>query len=308
MTNASNLRCSIACFRHALGRQRVIDQELHRFDAAWIGRVAIEFLEKTRHSQWVVAGFRHGADADPVGFELIGARVVDLVLDRGALSREHGALRPGRAMRRRAQENRGQHGSRGHQTGVTLVDEPPDEMPLRDVRGLVRHHAGQLILIARGEDQAAVNGYEPSGHGKRVDDGIPHHEVEELMLSFLGAARQRMAYFLDVVADLRVFQHHPALIHLAEPAEAGAVFVLERHRRIGGAAQIRQVLIRRAEACRPAHTHACPQNQSRGKGSKWRPTFHTVYIDLDLECRSPDKVLPAGGPQRGSGAQSTSEA
>ena len=57
------------------------------------------------------------------------------------------------------------------QAGVRLVDHATHQMPLGDVRGLVRHHAGELVLVAGGEKQAAVDGDEAAGHREGVDRG-----------------------------------------------------------------------------------------------------------------------------------------
>ena len=69
-----------------------------------------------------------------------------------------GALdRIGRAAARGCSQQHGrQHGGGGQQSFVALVDELAHEMPLRDVRGFVRQHARQFILVARRRDQSAV--------------------------------------------------------------------------------------------------------------------------------------------------------
>ena len=95
-----------------------------------------------------------------------------------------------------AEQDGGQHRRGGDQAGMRLVDHAAHQMALGDVRGLVRHHAGELILVARREDQAAVDGDEAARHRKCVDDRIAHDEVVELMLAFFGAAREAMADLL----------------------------------------------------------------------------------------------------------------
>ncbi len=114
----------------------------------------------------------------------------------------------------------GQHRGRGNQAGMPLVDDAADQMPLGDVRGFVRHDAGEFVFVARRQDQAAVDGDEAAGHREGVDDGIAHDEVIELMLAFLGVAREAVADFLDVVADLGIFEDQPLCAHLARPHHA----------------------------------------------------------------------------------------
>ncbi len=126
---------------------------------------------------------------------------------------------------------------------MTLVDELTDQVPLSDVRGLVGHDAGQFVLVSRRQNQAALDGNEAAGHCERVDDGVLQDEIIEVMLSFLGVARQAVADFLDVILDFRVFEYDPGLPHAAEPAQARAIFIFERDRGGRGAPQVRQVLI-----------------------------------------------------------------
>ena len=76
--------------------------------------------------------------------------------------------RIGRAAARRcSQQNRRQHCGGGQKSLVALVHELAHDVALRDVRGLVRQHARQFIFIARRHDQAAVDGHEAAGDGRR---------------------------------------------------------------------------------------------------------------------------------------------
>ena len=108
-----------------------------------LGELRSSSLEHGRHAERVVAGGGHGADADAVGLELLGAGVVDLVLNRGALRAEDRALHDARvaAARGRAEHDGREHGRGREQAGVGLIDHAAHEVTLRDVRGLVREHA-----------------------------------------------------------------------------------------------------------------------------------------------------------------------
>ncbi len=110
---------------------------------------------------------------------------------------------------------------------MRLIDHAAHHMPLRDVRRFVRHDAGKFVFVARRQDQAAVDGDEPAGHREGVDDGVAHHEVIELMLAFLGVAREAVADFLDVIADLGILENEPLRAHLASPHLADLVLLLE---------------------------------------------------------------------------------
>src|ERR1700731_180088 len=108
---------------------------------------------------------------------------------------------------------------------MALIYELPDQVSLGDVRGLMGHDTGEFVLVSRRQDQAALDRDETSRHRKRVDDGILQYEVVELMLAFLGVARQAMADLLNVIADLRIFEDLSGLANLSEPTQSGPIFV-----------------------------------------------------------------------------------
>ena len=280
--DASDLLGAIARLGHPVRVDGVIDQELHRVDPVRGGLVAAHVAEEARHPERIVAGGGHRADADPVGLVLILARVIDLVLYGRALACENGALHGvGRAPARgRPQQDGGQHGGGRDQPRMALVDDLAHQVALGDVRGFVGHDAGELVLVARRQDQAAVDGDEAARHGEGIDDRVAHHEVVELMLAFLGPARQAMSDLLDVVAHLRVFQHAAALAHLPEPAESGLVLILQGHGRIRRAAEIREVLLGRIQPVGPADAGARAHRKCDEEGRQGVPQrVHSSSIE-----------------------------
>ena len=219
----ADLARAILRFRDAVRKNRVIDQELHRIDAARFGAGAAHVIEEAGHSQRIVARVGHGRDADPIRFELAAAGVVDLMLNHGALARQNGALdRIGRAAARRCSQQHGrQHCGGGQQSLVALVDELAHDMPLRDVGGFVRQHTRQFVFVARRYDQAAVDDDESAGDGLGIDLGIANDEVIELVLAFLRLAREAVANFLGVLLDFGVREDDPLLrISLTKPKPA----------------------------------------------------------------------------------------
>jgi len=108
------------------------------------------------------------------------------------------------AARGRSEDDGGQHGRGRDQAGVRLVDHAAHQMSLRDVGGFVGHHAREFILVARGQEQPAVDHDEAARHRERVDHRIAHDRVVELVLAFLGVAREAVADLLNVIADLGV--------------------------------------------------------------------------------------------------------
>ena len=140
-------------------------------------------------------------------------------------------------------------------------------MPLRDVCRFVGKHPGKLILVERGEKQAAVHRDEASRHGERVDDGVAHDEIEELMLPLLGVAGQAMPDVLHVLADFRILEHEVLLAHLPDVHQARAILVLEADRRIGRAAHVGQFLLDRPGTRDPGDAEAKRDRQRGGEGA-----------------------------------------
>jgi len=83
-------------------------------------------------------------------------------------------------------------------------------MALRDVRDLVRQYAGQLVFVARGIDQTGVNADISAGQGEGVDPGVINDKEREFMIPVVGLCGNAVAYFVDVLGDLRIFDQLPA--------------------------------------------------------------------------------------------------
>src|ERR1700723_4372945 len=223
----------------AIGKNRVIDEELHRIDAARFGPVVAYVIEETGHSQRIVTRVRHGRDADSVRLELAAAGVVDLMLNHGALARQNSALDRiwGAAAGRGSEQHSRQHGGGGHKSLVALVDELAHEVALRDVRRFGPQYTRQFILVADGREQSAVNGHETAGDREGVDRWLADDEVIELVLAFLRLAREAMANFLRILLDFGVSEDDAFLAYLVNEAQAGVIFIVDGNRRVCGAAQ-----------------------------------------------------------------------
>ena len=287
MIDASDLLRAIARLGHTLGRQRVIDQEFDRLDSVGAGRIAIQLFEHGRHAERIVAGGRHRADADAVGLEFLGPRVVDLMLNGGALARQDGAFHGVgiAAAGGRTQQNGGQHRSRRDQARMRLVDHAAHQMPLGDVRRFVRHDAGKLIFVARREDQAAVDGDEAARHRKGIDDGIAHHEVVELVLAFLGMAREAMADFLNVVADFGIFEDH-TLSRASGGPTSGRLGIPPRAKppQWRGCPNRADLALLARKTCPPSRRSRPRPPRGGGKGGQGFQELHSASRKRHLEC------------------------
>ena len=166
---------SRARFADALHRQRV---------AAQVGEGTVvvhavggfQLLEHAGHARGCVAGIGEHAEADTIGLTLHVARVVQLALHGGGLRADHRRLRgigvAGLAGGQHAQDQPGQ----AEQRGALRVDDAACDVPLRDVRQLVRQHRGQLVARRGDGDQPEVHADKTAGQCKGVDAAVAHQE------------------------------------------------------------------------------------------------------------------------------------
>ncbi len=148
-----------------------------------------------------------GADADPIRFVLIAARKVDLLLGRGALCHSHAGLSDIRVAARGAENQRPEHQGGGQNALAAVGVHRTGNMALRDMRDFVGDDAGELIFVPGCIDQAGMNTDIASGHGKGIDTRVVHDEECEFVVAFVGLRRQAVADVIDVLGNLRVFDH-----------------------------------------------------------------------------------------------------
>jgi hypothetical protein len=171
------LRRAVLQIGHAL--------RVERMGAQVRGRIALDQprrarkpLEEHRHPVHVVAGRLEQGEADPIGFALEIARVVQLRLDRSGLPADDRRLR--RLRIRARSKDREQHARQERPGHLRLLVDLSRNVSLRDVRDLVRHHTGQLTLGLCGEDQPGVHADVAAGHRERVDAVVAEREEVEL--------------------------------------------------------------------------------------------------------------------------------
>ena len=147
---------------------------------------------------------------------------------------------------------------------AALRTHAPRDVPLRDVRDFVRQHAGELRLVARGQHQPVVHADEAAGQREGVDGVVAHEEELEALRGISGGlGDDARAERLQVLGGLRVVEDLALVAQLAHDLQADAVFVVERQRRGGGAADVGQVVagcawrqrLRRQAAAATSGTH-----------------------------------------------------
>ncbi len=148
---------------------------------------------------------------------------------------------------------------------MALVYDLAHDVPLSDVGGFVRQYARQFVLVARGQDQPALNGHEAAGYRERVDHRIAQDKVVELVLTLFRVTREAMANLLSVLADLRVGEDQAGVANLVNVGQTRVIFIIDGDRGIRGAAQIRKILIRTLDTLRVTHTNAA---RDRGGGQE----------------------------------------
>src|SRR5690606_17932033 len=116
--------------------------------AALVGpRDRLHALEHAGHRLGFVTAAGQGADADAVGFRLVGAGVVDLALRRQALGagdRRHGRVVGGIAAGRLRDRDRAEHGEQVRNAVALGALDAAQYVRLGDVGDLVPEHRGHL--------------------------------------------------------------------------------------------------------------------------------------------------------------------
>ena len=96
-------------------------------------------------------------DTHAVRFILVGPREVDLLLSGRSLGDGEGALYGIAAAARGGNDNSAEH-HRSRQNALSRICmDCPSDMSLRDVRDLVREHAGEFVFIAARVEQAGMH-------------------------------------------------------------------------------------------------------------------------------------------------------
>ena len=149
---------------------------------------------------------------------------------------------------------------RCQQPFVTLIHDLANDVSLGDGGGFVRQHARQLVLVARRQNQAAVDRDEPARYGEGIDLRVADHEIIKLMLAFFRMAGEAMADFLRVLAYFRVRENDAGLADLGNETESCVIFIVERNGGVRRTSQFRQILPGAFDglghALRIGHAHA----------------------------------------------------
>ena len=277
------LRGAVAGLGDAVGGDRVGAQELRHLDACEAG-AAPEDLEEVGHRVRVEPRVGEQRDADAVGLVFIGAGEVDLLLHRGALrDRDTGLHGIAGAGRHSDQDGGDERGGGGDALATPRLDGACD-MPLGDMRDLVREHARELRLVRGGGDETLVEADEAPGQREGVDARVAHHEEPEPPLQIGHLRGDPAAERLDVIVGLGVLHDEPLFAQTAHHGHADAELLVEAERRVGRRADIGQVvggLCAGGGRCRhpdEQRQHRSPEAEAqRGTGAR----AHQVHRLLD---------------------------
>ena len=206
-------------------------------------RAPADGLEEIRHAVGIEAGGREEAHADAIGLGFVGAREIDLLLHGRALrhgdAAERGVTRAGGG----ADQDGGENGRHRRDALPALRAHAARDVTLRDVRDLVRQHAGELRFVARGEHQAVVHADEAAGQREGIDGVVAHEEeLETLRRIARGLRDDARAERLQIFRGLGVFDDLAFVAQLAHDLQADVVLVVERQRGGGRAADVGQVV------------------------------------------------------------------
>ena len=149
-------------------------------------------LHQRRHRVDVEAGGVEALEADAVGFVLVLAREVELLLDRERLRRGDrrgrglAATTTSRSATRRSPRASAGERVQQRRSAASAID--ARQVVLRDVRDFVREHRGELGFVLREQDEAGVDADEAAGQRERVDRGVGDGEELEVLRGSRGSA------------------------------------------------------------------------------------------------------------------------
>ncbi len=123
-------------------------------------------------------------------------------------------------------------------------------MALRDVRDLVRQHAGELRLVLGRGDEARVDADEAAGQREGVDRRVAYGEESEPVRALVRLAGEAQAEGLQVLVDLRVLDDLAGFAQLPDDHQPDLVLIGEGQRLARGCADVRQLAARGLRRCR----------------------------------------------------------
>jgi len=201
-------------------------QELGDCDRAG-ARGAAKLLEEGGHGARVVLRAGKNADADIVGFPLVGACEVDLLLHHRGLPAERS--RGSRAAGSCSAERDGSQQKTGHWQGhlVRSLDHA-GKVALPDMRDLVSQDRGQFALCLCLEYEAAMDADIAIGTSEGVDAGVLDGKKGEISSAGITVPCELVPDRLQVGADERIIDDITVRAHVAHEGaselgfEAGA--------------------------------------------------------------------------------------
>ena len=100
------------------------------------------------------------------------------------------------------------------------------DMPLGDVRDLMRQNTGEFILITSCLEQARVHPDIPAGQGECIDIRVLNDEESETVVTVIGLRGNPVSDLADVLVDQRIFYELTAGANLLHDHAADTRFLV----------------------------------------------------------------------------------
>ena len=198
-------------------------------------------LEERGQPAGVEAGRIQGADADPVGFVLVRAGEIDLLLLGQARAGHQGALHEvASAAHQSTHQQCGEHRGHGHDRGSAHGLNLPRNVVLGHMGDLMRQHAGQFAFGGGRVNQARVYADVAPRQRECVDGLGLDDEKVELVVAVLRPVGQPPAQVGYVLVDFRVGHESAGAAELLDDAQRDLPLLLARQHRVGCAAHVGQ--------------------------------------------------------------------
>jgi two-component system response regulator len=167
----------------------------------------------------------------------------------------------------------------------------PRDVALRDVGNFVRDDRRELRFALRGDHQPAVHADESAWPRERIQRRVAQREQLEILLRRGQLCNQPVGKAVQVAADLRVIDviafAHP---RLAPQGLTDAPFERRRQIRLGGIAEIGQILRGHGKRHEQKHDESRPQaahGEELGHGNAMIP----AQIERSFGCRTGDEHM-----------------
>ena len=225
--------------------------------------VALQALHERSHRTRIKLRTGQILETDAISLAFVFARKVEVALYLRGLRPEQYALRCV-ALAGLRREHRRSQSRDTHPRVFALVVHHARVVLLRDVRHLMRKHAGEFAFGLCDEHEPHIDADVTTGHRKRVDAGISHRKKFKLVANARVGVQDARAQFVQVSVDLRILQIRTTRSQFAHCLHPEFFLGLTRHQHAGAVTQFGQTVLG-ARQSRQQQRERCQRRDHRAR-------------------------------------------